>query len=440
MDPEVLKILLIIIAGLVVLFITGMPVAFCFITITLGGVIYFWGSGAGIPILIQNVFSSISTFTLLPIIMFVFLGQVMFRSDMAFNMLNTLDKWLGRLPGRLAILSVLFSALFATMSGSQMASASMLGSILVPDMQKRGYSKTMTIGPIMGAGGLAMIIPPSNLGILLAVVGGMSVAKLLMAGLLPGIMLACFYLGYVVIRCKLQPHLAPPYEVKTYPIKEKIVDACKYVLPLTLIIVLVLVFMFIGWATPTESAVLGAMGALILAICYRKFNYAMLKNSLQQTVKISVNVLFILTGATTFSQILAFSGATQELASYISSLPYNPIVIVIVMQLLVLILGCFMDSGSIIMVTIPIFMPIVRALELDPIWFGLLFLINIEVGSITPPMGLMLFVMKSVSPSDVTMGDIYKAGMPYVLCDLLGMAVIIIFPTIALLIPSMMSG
>ena len=201
---------------------------------------------------------------------------------------------------------------------------------------------------------------------------------------------------------------------------------------------LVLVCIFLGLTTPTESAVLGATGSLLLAACYRKLTWEIVRNSVMSTVKLAASIFIILTGAITFSQVLAFSGITRELASYISTLPLPPILIVICMQLFLLFLGTFMDTGAMIMVTMPIFMPIILALGIDPVWFGIVVLLNMEMSSVTPPVGMMLFVMKGVAPPDTKMADIYRASIPFLMCDLVAMALIMTFPILTLWLPNLM--
>ena len=248
---DTLFILVLFLGGLFFLMAMGLPVAFCFIMMSVIGAIIFFGYEAGFILIIRNLFDSIAKFFILPIFMFMLMGQIMFRSGMGYRMLDVMDKWLGRLPGRLALLSVTFSTLFSTMSGSQMASASMMGTLLIPEMQKRGYAKAMTIGPIMGAGGLAMIIPPSALAVLLGAISGISIGKLLIGGLIPGLIMATLYASYIVIRCWLQPSMAPTYDLEATPLKKKVLDTIYYVLPLGFIVFLVLACIFLGWTTPT---------------------------------------------------------------------------------------------------------------------------------------------------------------------------------------------
>ena len=314
----------------------------------------------------------------------------------------------------------------------------MMGTLLIPEMKKRGYGKEMTIGPILGAGGLAMIIPPSSLAILLAAIAGISIGKLLIGGMIPGLIMAFLYAAYIVVRCWAQPSIAPAYDVERVLIRIKLRDTLYYVVPLGFIIFLVLVCIFLGWTTPTESAVLGAMGSIVLAACYRKLSIDILNKSVMSTIRLAAAILMILTGAITFGQILAFSGVTRELAAYISGLPLPPIMIVVCMQISLLFIGTFMDTGSMVMVTMPIFMPIIQALGIDPVWFGVVVLLNMEMSSVTPPIGMMLFVMKGVAPKGTTMADVYKAGLPFLVCDLIAMALIMVFPALVMWLPNMM--
>ncbi len=437
MEAQYILSLVFILGALIVLMALGMHIAFAFLLITLVGAISFWGYDAGSNLFIHNIRLSLSKFFLLPILMFVIMGNVMFHSGMGMAMLDTMNKWLGRLPGRLALLAVGFCTLFSTMSGSQIATTSMMGSILTPEMEKRGYGKSMSVGAVMGAGGLAMIIPPSGLAVLLGAIANISVGKLLIAGIIPGLIMAVFYAGYIILRCWLQPSIAPPYDLEHIPLSEKVSDTVRYVIPLVLIVFLVLGLIFLGWATPAESAAAGAIGSLILATFYKKLNWDLIKKSTMLTVQTAGNVLIIITGATTFSQILAYSGASRYLAELAVSLPLAPILLIISMQVLLLFLGMFMGSVPMIMITMPIFMPIILALGFDPVWFGIITLINMEMSATTPPVGMGLFVMKSVAP-DTEMSVIYKAGLPFLGCDLATIILLMLFPPLVLWLPALM--
>lgn len=283
-----------------------------------------------------------------------------------------------------------------------------------------------------------MLIPPSALAILLAALNQISVGGLLIAGILPGCLMAFFYGSYVVIRCWLQPELAPSYEVSEIPIIAKIKGTVIHVLPLGLIIFLVIGLIFLGIATPSEAAALGALGTIVLAMAYRKMNVGILKSSIIGTVRITSMMFMIIVGSMTFSQIMAFSGASAGLIRVVTDLDLPPVMVLISMQVLLLFLGCFMDNLSMVMIAIPIFLPIVNALHFNTLWFSLIMLINMEMANTTPPFGLLLFVMKGVAPKNTTMGDIYKAGVPFLLCDALVMVLVMIFPQFALYLPGLM--
>ena len=430
--------LLLIVGSLIVMMVLGLPVAFCFMFVNLIGVYIFWGGLVGLEQLILTIFDTLISFTLMPLPLFVLMGEVMFLSGVAPNMIDALDKWLGRLPGRLGLLAVGGGTIFATLSGASMASVAMLGSTLVPEMEKRGYKKPMSLGPILGSGGLAIMIPPSVLAVLLGAIGRVSVGKILIAIIIPGLVMAALSTIYIVGRCRLQPSIAPSYDVTVPPLSERLLAILKYVLPLGLILFLVIGVMFVGIATPSEAAALGSIGVFFLAFVYRRLNWELVKKSFAGTVRITVMIFIIITAALAFAQILAFSGASRGLIELALGLPLPPILIIVVMMVVLLILGTFMDVVAMMLVTIPLYMPVIHALGFDPVWFAVIMLLNLEMADVSPPFGLGLFVMKGVAPADTTMGDIYRAVLPFLGCDLIAMALIISFPPLALWLPNLM--
>ncbi|MDP7386666.1 MAG: TRAP transporter large permease subunit, partial [Nitrospinota bacterium] len=287
--------------GLTVLLLTGLPVAFAFMLINTIGVYVFWGGQIGLQQLILSIDSSVSTFVLVPVPMFILMGSVMFHSGIAYRMIDVLDEWLGRLAGRLALLSVVAGALFATLTGVAMGSVAMLGSTLAPDMQRRGYSKSMSLGPILASGSLAIMIPPTALGVILASLGRIPVGKLLVGIVLPGLLLAVVYAAYIIVRCTLQPSLAPAYDVSPTPLGRRIRNTLRYVVPLISVIFIVIGTIFFGIATPTEAAGVGALLCFLLAAAYGKLTWAVTKKAVGSAVSISVMVLIILTGSAAFS-------------------------------------------------------------------------------------------------------------------------------------------
>lgn len=432
-------VLIMIFCGIVFLFLIGVPVAFAFLLVNVIGFYSFSGGQAGILQLILSIYDSVTKFTILPVPLFILMGEVMFRSGVASNMMDALDKWLGRIPGRLSLLAVAGGSLFATLSGSSMAGAAMLGSVLVPEMSRRGYKSQMSLGPVLGSGGLAMMIPPSILGVLLASVGRFSVGDFLIAIIIPGILMAFCYASYIVIRCFIQPHLAPVYDIESASIKEKLLLSARYILPLGSIVFLVVGLIFLGVATPSESAALGALGCFVLTFAYTGFRWEIIKESLAQSITVSVMVLMIFIGSGAFSQILALTGATQGLVELASNLPLGPFYVLLAMLLVLLVLGTFMESMTIIMITLPIYMPIIKTLGYDPLWFGAIMLLMLEMGVTTPPFGMILFVVKGLAPDDVSMMDVYKAGFPFLMCDLIVVILLLAFPEFSLWLPSLMN-
>jgi tripartite ATP-independent transporter DctM subunit len=429
--------LLMIVGGFLLLVGAGLPVFLAFITVDIVGIYLLWGGGTGIQQLIHSMFSSISSFVLLPVPLFVLMGELLFHSGVFIRALETLDKWMGRIPGRLCMLSVGGATLFSTLSGSSMGTTAMLGSMLLPEMEKRGYHKTIAIGSCM-SGSLAMIIPPSALAVVLGSLMEVSIGKLLMSGILPGFLIAAMYVAYIAVRCVFQPSVAPDYAPQQAPWSEKIRSLVKHVLPFGAIIFVVTGLIFAGLATPTEAAAMGVLATAAVVAFYGKLSWTVIRSSIDSTLRITVMMFMILTGSTAFSQILAFTGASRGLVEFVTGFALPDIFVVGVMQGLMIILGTFMEPVSIMMITFPIYMPIVRALGFDPVWFGLLALINMEIGMKTPPFGLCLFVMKGVVPKGTTMLDIYKSVVPFVLIDMVAMLIIMVFPSIATVVPSLM--
>jgi tripartite ATP-independent transporter DctM subunit len=420
--------------ALIVIMFSGLPVAFSFLLANLIFALILWGQ-AGLQQMILSIFESITIFTLLPVPLFVLMGEVMFHSGLAMNLLDTIDKWMGRLPGRLGLVSVASGTLLAALTGASMGSIAMLGSTLVPEMERRGYKKIMSLGPIMGSGGLAVMIPPSSLAVLLGALGEISISKLLIAIIPGGLLMAALYALYIIGRCWLNPSLAPSYEVPHISFMAKVSATVRYVLPMGVVIFLVIGVMMLGIGTPTEAAATGTLGTYLLAACYGKLNWALVKKTLHGGLRITVMIFMIISGATAFSQILSYTGASAGFVKFALDVSMHPMLLMVVIQLVLIFLGMFIGQVPIMLITLPIFMPIVKAVGWDPVWFGVLFLINMEVGLLSPPFGMSLFVMKGVAPRDTTMADIIRSAMPFLYLDILAMALIIAFPGLVLWFP-----
>ena len=430
--------LLIMFGLLIALMATGMPIAFAFMITCVIGSVLFWGGAVGLDQLSMSVFSSVTTFALLPIPLFVLMGNIIFESGVGLKMVDAVDKILGSLPGRLSLLAIGAGTLLGTMIGISGGSIAILGRSLVPEMTKRGYQKPMSLGPVVASGTLATLIPPSALAVFLGAIGQVSVGQLLMAIIVPGLLLAALFATYIIIRCKFQPSIAPSYKVARVSFLGKVNVTVRYIMPLAIVIFAVIGVVFVGIATPSEAAAFGAVACFLLAVLYKRFNLTLVKNSAVSTIEITVMVLMIVVGSITFSRILATSGAITGLVEMATSLPVPPVVVIIMTQLVVVFLGCFMDPASIVMIAVPIFMPIVTALGFDPLWYAVILLLNIQLGLITPPFGLDVYTMKALAPPDISVGDVFRSSIPFLVVGFLVMALIMILPQLATWLPGMM--
>ena len=424
--------------GMVVSFMAiGIPVAFAFIATNFIAVIIFV-STAGLIQVVDNSTQLITRFTLGPVPLFIMMGSLFFHTGLAVRVFDGLDAIFGRLPGRLCYLTVAGGTLFSTLTGSSMANTAMLGSLMVPEMQRRGYSPKMSMGPILGTGGLAMIIPPSALGVLLASIAEIDVGKLLIAGFLPGVVLAALYASMITLQLIRNPGSAPAYDVPYMTILVKLRMVCTNILPMGLIIFMVVGFIVLGIATPTEAGASGVLGVIILAVCFRSMSYKSMRTSLDATIKVSAMVFLILMNSTVFSQMLAFSGASKGLIEWVTSYELHRLMILLLMFFVLILLGMFMDATSMMLITVPIFFPLAHALGFDLIWYGLFVLITIEMAGTTPPFGLLLYVMLGVAPKGTTLIQVAKAAFPFLVCDAILILILVVFPDLALWLPSLM--
>jgi len=422
------------------LFAVGLPAAFAFFGINVVGAWIWLGKDAGLVQMIRNGVASIASFSLTPIPFFVLMGEVLFHTGVAMKAIDAIDRLIWRVPGRLSVVAVVAGTVFSAISGSTIATTALLGSLLLPEMLRRGYHPNMAMGPIMAIGGVDMLIPPSALTVLLGSLSGISISQLLVAGILPGILLSAAFVAYIVAKALLDPRLAPAFEGETVAGWARWQPLLVYVMPLVLIFVVVILAMSAGWATPTESAAIGAIATVLVAWLYRSLTRAGLMKALLGTAGISGVILFIIVGATTFAQILTFSGATNGLVTAIRHAQFTPPVVLGAMMLILLVLGCFIDQVSMMLITLPFFMPLVELYRFDPVWFGVLFLICMQLGLLTPPFGMLLFTMKSVAPRAITMTQVYGAVTPYVVLGLLMLVVVILFPPVATWLPAALFG
>jgi tripartite ATP-independent transporter DctM subunit len=389
---------------------------------------------------VRNGVASVTNFSLTPIPFFVLMGEVLFHTGVAMKAIDAFDKVIWRVPGRLSVIAVVAGTVFSAISGSTIATTALLGSLLLPEMLRRGYHPSMAMGPIMAIGGVDMLIPPSALTVLLGSLAGISISGLLIAGVVPGALLALMFVTYIVLRTSFDPALAPRFEHAPVSGWARWRPLAVYVAPLLLIFVVVITAMSAGWATPTESAAIGALATVVVTVAYRALTLKNLLQALLGTAAITGIILFIIIGATTFSQILAFSGATDGLVTLVQGADLSPWPVLIGMMLILLLLGCFIDQVSMMLITLPFYMPLVQHFGFDPLWFGVMFLICMQLGLLTPPFGMLLFTMRGVAPKEITTAQIFRAVTPYVLFGLLMLVLVMLVPALASWLPAALLG
>ena len=417
--------------------VLGLPLAF-----VLGGVsvifLYFtWGPDAFYMVASQ-IWSTMGNFTLVAIPLFVFMAMVLERTGVAKDLYRMMYLWWGGLRGGLAIGTLGICAIFAAMCGISGAAVVAMGTIALPSMLERGYDKRMVLGCINTGGGWGILIPPSILMILYSLITGVSVGQMFAAGVLPGILLMVLTCIYIIVRCYFQPHLAPalPKEERaSWP--EKMLALRAVILPI-IIVVVTLGSIILCVTTPTEAAAVGVFGALVSAVVYRKFSWELLRDASIRTFKLTGMIMWILFAAHAFSAAYQSMGAQELIEGMITGIPGGPWAVIITMMVIVFFLAMVLDPVGIMLITLPVFLPIVQSMGFDPVWFGILFVINMEIGYMTPPFGFNLFYLKGVVPPSITMKDIYVSVIPFVLVEIVGLALIMIFPEIATYLPDLM--
>ncbi|GJL81950.1 MAG: hypothetical protein DHS20C01_15840 [marine bacterium B5-7] len=429
-------ILLVMLGGLSLLLAAGLPVAFAFIAVNIAGAFFILGGESGLMQMARNATRSVANFQLAPIPLFILMGEILFQTRVAHRAIDAVERVVTRIPGRMSVVTVFGGTIFAALSGSTIANTAMLGSTMLPNMLKRGYHPTLAMGPIMASGAIAMLIPPSALAVLLGSLAGMSISKLLIAGIIPAMLLAALFTLMIVTMCTLRPQLAPIDNAPDLTLKERWRPFAIYVLPLSGIFFVVIGSLFAGLATPTESAALGCVAAVAAGYGYRSMSFVSLKKAVMETVKLSVMILFIIAASQTFSQILSFSGATSGLIGMINSYDLNSLQVLVGMILLLLLLGCFIDQVSMLMVTIPVFIPLADAVGINELVLGVIYLLTMEIGLLTPPFGLLLFVMRGVAPDSISMRQIYASILPFLSIKLLVLAAVVLWPVLGTWLPA----
>ena len=436
MSIELITVLLF---GAIIVFLAlGLPLSFVLGGVGVAGSYLLWGD-KGLYLLTSQAYGAMGKFTLLAIPLFIFMAMILERAGVADDLYTLMHRWMGPLRGGLAIGTVIICTIFAAMSGISGAATVSMGVIALPAMLKRGYDKTIAMGCISGGGALGILIPPSVPMILYATLTGESIGGLFAGGILPGLLLASLFIIYIGIRCYFQPLLGPALpEEERVSWREKVISLKAVALPM-MIIVMVLGSIYAGVCTATEAAALGCLGAIISAAVYRKLNWTLIKEACYRTAALTAMIIWILIGAYCFTAVYTGTGAHKLMEHILLSIPGGRYAILITMQLVFFILGCILDPVGIIMICTPVFVPVIKALGFDPLWFGVLFIMNMEMGYLTPPFGFNLFYMKAIVPEGITMGDIYRSIVPFVVLQGVGLIIVIVFPEIALWLPKLIA-
>jgi tripartite ATP-independent transporter DctM subunit len=386
--------------------------------------------------MITTIWTASSSWTLTALPLFIWMGEILFRTRLSTDMFNGLAPWLGGLPGRLLHTNVVGCTIFAAVSGSSAATCATVGKMTIPELRRRGYPESMIVGSLAGAGTLGLMIPPSLIMIVYGVAVNESIAKLFMAGVFPGLVLAGLFMGYVLVWSLARPDSIPAGDARL-PLAERIRRSGSLI-PVTLLIVAVLGSIYTGIATATEAAAIGVLGALVLAAAQRTLDPATFAASLMGAVRTSCMIALILMGATFLSLAMGFTGLPRALAEWIATLELSPILLIAALTAFYIILGCFLDGISCVVLTMAIIEPMVRAAGIDLIWFGIFIVVVVEMAQITPPVGFNLFVLQGMTGRDI--GYIAQAALPFFFLMVVMVALLVAFPGLATWLPEQMLG
>ncbi len=421
------------IAVMVGLMVLGMPIAFAMTLVGFLGFAYLTSLDGGLFLLGDSFYFQFTSYTMLVIPLFVFMGEIAFHSGISKRIYRTAHAWLGFIPGGLAVATIGACAGFAAICGSSTATAATMGTVALPEMRKHQYDPALASGTVAAGGTLGILIPPSIVLIVYGIQTELSIGKLFIAGILPGIILSALFTLCILLMCFIRPSLGSPASKTT--LKHKM-NALSGTVEMAILFCLVIGGLLIGWFTPTEAAGIGAAGAIAIGAVRRSLNWEGFKKALLGTTRTSAMVLLIIAGAMIFSRFLTVSGLPQGLASWVDSLDASPYVVLLCIMIIYIIGGCFMDPLSFLIITINIFFPMIIEAGFDPIWFGVIIVILLETGAITPPVGINVYVIKGIA-HDVDLHTIFKGIFPFLTALFLGLIILTIFPDIVLFLPGL---
>jgi len=423
------------VAALVVLMLTGLPLAFVTGAVAVGTALLAFGPNA-LPLLASRTYSLVNEFAFVAVPMFVLMASILERSGVAKDLFRAMHVWAGRMPGGLAVQTLFVAVMMAAMTGIIGGEIVLLGLIALPQMLRLNYQKNLAIGTICAGGSLGTMIPPSIVLIMYGLTANVSIGDLFLASIVPGLLLALLYLGYIVVLSLLRPEYAPPApeEDRNMPLKQKLQLLQGVILPLA-VAAWVMISIYAGIASISEAAGMGVLGAVISAAIRRELTWELMRAALHQTMGTCGMLLWLTIGANALIGVFNLLGGTTFIQSSLSGLPLPPIGILLVLMAVLIVLGMFMDWIGILLLTMPIFVPLIVSLGFDPVWFGVLFCMNMQISYLTPPFGPAAFYLKGVAPPDISLGDIYNSLWPFIGMQVFAIMLVILFPEIALWLP-----
>lgn len=387
-------------------------------------------------LLVNSMWNSVNSWSLTALPLFVFMGELLHRTAVSDKLFNGLIPWLNRIPGRLLHINVFACSLFAAVSGSSAATTATVGKITLDELTKRGYSESLALGSLAGAGTLGFMIPPSLIMIIYGILSDTSIGQLFIGGILPGLMLAGLYSLYIAVRAIITPSVVPPGK-ESYSWSQRL-QSLADLAPVLCLIAVVLGGIYLGYTTPTEAAAIGVLGAFVLGGLFRTFNFQVFKDALLNAVRTSTMITFIIVGAAFLSQVVGFLGITTAVSRFIAELRLSPYMLIFILGLMYLFLGMLLDGISLVVMTLPIVLPMVVGAGFSPLWFGIFLVFMVELSQVTPPVGFSIFVLQSMSHKDVPF--ILKATFPFFMIMILAVVLVTVFPQIALFLPQKMVG
>jgi tripartite ATP-independent transporter DctM subunit len=439
MDPVLLTALLMV--ATFFLFAIGCPIGFSTLIVAVIFGITLWGP-SHMYLLAVTAYGSLSSQVMIAVPLFILMGNVMIHTGIARDMFDSIYYVAGRIRGSLAMGTVGMASLFSAFSGSSSAMTITIGKLAIPEMRKHGYQKELVLGTICVSGTIDFLIPPSILAIIFCSIAGLSVGRVYLAMFLPGFLLAALYIAYIGIRCYLQPHIGPAISTKDLPSWYKRLASIRTVIPPTLIVIAVIGGIYSGVVTPTESAGVGAASMIIVAVFQRTLSWSIMKKALWMTLELTSMLAWLVIGVSCFTNVYTVLGAPELIQHFVNSLPVGRMGIIVVIQVLLLVLGCLMDDLAIMMLTVPVFMPIIKSLGFNPVWFAVLFMTNMQVAWLSPPYGFSLFLVRAITADspDITMGDIYRGVVPFICLQLICLGLVMVYPNFVLWLPNVYLG